>query len=54
MLDMVLPLSATPKGRFIGAGIRYLKFPNDARGYNIIDWKTGEKTSIKERAPYYF
>lgn len=35
-------------------GIRYLKFPNDAGGYNIIDWKTGEKTSTSERAPYYF
>jgi len=35
-------------------GVRYLKFPNDAGGYNIIDWKTGEKTSVDERARYYF
>jgi hypothetical protein len=35
-------------------GVRYFKFPNDSGGYNIIDWKTGEKTSINERAPYYF
>jgi hypothetical protein len=35
-------------------GIRYLKFPNDAGGYNVIDWKTGEKTSVDERAPYFF
>jgi hypothetical protein len=36
------------------SGIRYLKFPNDAGGYNIIDWKTGERTSVNERARYYF
>jgi hypothetical protein len=35
-------------------GIRYLKFPNGAGGYNIIDWKTGDKSSIDEQAPYYF
>jgi hypothetical protein len=35
-------------------GVRYFKFPNDAGGYNIIDWRTGEKTSVDERAPYYF
>jgi hypothetical protein len=35
-------------------GIRYLKFPNDAGGYNIIDWKTGEKSSVDERARYHF
>jgi hypothetical protein len=35
-------------------GIRYLKFPNDSGGYNIIDWKTGDKSSINERAPYHF
>jgi hypothetical protein len=35
-------------------GVRYLKFPNDAGGYNVIDWKTGEKTSEDERAPYSF
>jgi hypothetical protein len=35
-------------------GIRYLKFPNDSGGYNVIDWKTGEKSSVDERARYYF
>jgi hypothetical protein len=35
-------------------GIRYLKFPNDSGGYNIIDWKTGEKSSVDERARYHF
>lgn len=35
-------------------GIRYLKFPNDTGGYNVIDWKTGDKSSINESAPYYF
>jgi len=36
------------------AGVRYLKFPNDAGGYNIIDWKTGQTRSVAERAPFYF
>lgn len=35
-------------------GVRYLQFPNDAGTYNVIDWKTGQKSSISERAPYYF
>jgi len=35
-------------------GVRYFQFPNDAGTYNIIDWKTGEKRSISDRAPYYF
>lgn len=35
-------------------GVRYFKFPNDGGGYNIIDWKTGEKTSVSDKAPYYF
>ncbi|MBC8366710.1 hypothetical protein H8E52_04795 [bacterium] len=35
-------------------GVRYFKFPNDAGGYNIIDWKTGEKRSVDESAPYFF
>jgi hypothetical protein len=35
-------------------GIRYLKFPNDGGGYNVIDWKTGNKTSVDEPAHYYF
>ena len=35
-------------------GVRCFKFPNDAGGYNIIDWKTGEMKSVNERAPYFF
>ena len=35
-------------------GVRYFKFPNDVGGYNIIDWKTGSKRSVDERAKYYF
>ncbi|MCL4244878.1 MAG: hypothetical protein KJ002_07090 [Candidatus Dadabacteria bacterium] len=35
-------------------GVRYLQFPNDSGTYNVIDWKTGEKKSISDRAPYYF
>lgn len=35
-------------------GVRYFQFPNDAGTYNVIDWKTGEKNSISDRAPYYF
>ncbi len=35
-------------------GVRYFKFPNDVGGYNIIDWKTGEKRSVSESAPYFF
>ncbi len=35
-------------------GVRYLQFPNDAGTYNVIDWKTGEKSSTSERAKYYF
>ncbi|MCI5225563.1 MAG: hypothetical protein D3918_02625 [Candidatus Electrothrix sp. AX2] len=35
-------------------GVRYFQFPNDACTYNVIDWKTGEKKSISERAPYCF
>ena len=35
-------------------GVRYFQFPNDMGTYNVIDWKTGEKKSISDRAPYYF
>jgi hypothetical protein len=41
------------KDTLYARGVRYFKFPNDAGGYNVIDWKTGEKTSVNERAPYY-
>ena len=34
--------------------VRYLQFPNDGGTYNVIDWKTGDKWSVPERAPYYF
>jgi tetratricopeptide (TPR) repeat protein len=45
---------ANVKEALYSDGVRYFKFPNDAGGYNIIDWQTGEKTSVSERAPYYF
>lgn len=35
-------------------GVRYFQYPNNAGTYNVIDWKTGDRTSISERAPYYF
>ena len=35
-------------------GVRYFKFPNDGGTYNVIDWKTGDKWSTPEHAPYYF
>jgi hypothetical protein len=50
----VLAEIGTSKERLYGDGIRYLKFPNDVGTYNVIDWKTGEKTSISDRARYYF
>jgi hypothetical protein len=50
----VMAAVGTAKETIYSKGIRYLKFPNDAGGYNIIDWKTGDKSSIDERAPYYF
>jgi hypothetical protein len=55
-LNMIVVMAAVGKAKesIYSKGIRYLKFPNDAGGYNIIDWKTGEKSSIDERAPYYF
>jgi hypothetical protein len=55
-LNMLVVMAAIGKAKesIYSKGIRYLKFPNDGGGYNIIDWKTGEKSSIDERAPYYF
>ncbi|MBR1151201.1 hypothetical protein [Bradyrhizobium sp. JYMT SZCCT0428] len=55
-LNVIVVMAAVgnAKESIYSKGIRYLKFPNDAGGYNIIDWKTGEKSSIEERAPYYF
>ena len=45
---------ANVKSQLYEAGVRYFKFPNDAGDYNIVDWKTGEKTSVSERALYHF
>ena len=55
-LHVIAVMAAVGKSRetIYAKGVRYLKFPNDAGGYNIIDWKTGEKSSVGERAPYYF
>lgn len=50
----VLAEISTVKAKLYEDGVRYLKFPNDSGGYNIIDWKTGEKTSVSEKAPFYF
>ncbi|WP_194469048.1 hypothetical protein [Bradyrhizobium sp. CCBAU 51753] len=50
----VLAAIGESKEKIYEAGIRYLKFPNDAGGYNVIDWKTGDKSSTSENAPYYF
>lgn len=35
-------------------GVRYFQFPNNICRYNVIDWKTGEKESISDKAPYCF
>jgi hypothetical protein len=51
---VVFAAVATAKSALYEDGVRYFKFPNDAGGYNIIDWKSGGKTSVRERAPYYF
>jgi hypothetical protein len=55
-LHMIAVMAAVGKAKqsIYDKGIRYLKFPNNAGGYNIIDWKTGDKSSIDEHAPYYF
>jgi hypothetical protein len=55
-LNAITVLAAVGKSKetMYEKGIRYFKFPNDVGGYNIFDWRTGEKSSIAERAPYYF
>jgi hypothetical protein len=55
-LNMITVMAAIGKSKetLYSKGVRYLKFPNDGGGYNTIDWKTGEKSSINERAPYFF
>jgi hypothetical protein len=47
---MFLEIAST-KSLLYDDGVRHFKFPNNAGGYNIIDWRTGAKTA---RAPYYF
>lgn len=42
------------KAKLYEDGVRYFQFPNNAGMYNVIDWKTGEKKSISDRAQYYF
>ncbi len=42
------------KDRLYEEGVRYFQFPNNLCRYNVIDWKTGEKESISDRAPYCF
>lgn len=39
------------RDRLINDGVRYFKYQNDQCGYNLIDWKTGKKTSVNERPP---
>lgn len=36
-----LHIGEAKEGRYAIGG-RYLKFPNDAGGYNVIDWQTGK------------
>jgi hypothetical protein len=50
---LVFAAVGNAKNALYVGGVRYFKFPNDAGGYNVIDWKTGEKTSVSESAPYY-
>jgi hypothetical protein len=47
----VLAKVGSVKEMLYNDGVRYFKFPNNAGTYNIIDWKTGEKSSTKDRAP---
>lgn len=42
------------KDRLYGDGVRYFQFPNSSGMYNVVDWKTGEKKTVGDRAPYYF
>jgi hypothetical protein len=50
----ILAAIGKSKETLYSKGIRYLKYPNDAGTYNIIDWKTGQKSSDDEHARYYF
>jgi hypothetical protein len=51
---LVFAAIGNSKTELYRSGVRYLKFPNNVGDYNIIDWETGTKTSVAERAPYYF
>ena len=51
---MVLGEVGRMKEKLYEDGVRYFQFPNDGGTYNVIDWKTGEKESISDRAPYSF
>lgn len=42
------------KEKLYADGVRYFQYPNDAGTYNVIDWETGEKESISDRALYSF
>ncbi len=42
------------KNRLYEEGVRYFQFPNDSGTYNLVDWKTGEKSSISDQTPYFF
>ncbi len=53
-MAMVMAAIGKSKETIYANSIRYLKFSNDVGGYNIIDWRTGENSSVGERAPYYF
>jgi len=50
----VLGEVGSAKEQLYNDGVRYFQFPNDAGTYNVIDWKTGEKKSISDKATYYF
>lgn len=55
-LNAITVLAAVGKAKAVmyEKGIRYFKFPNNAGSYNVIDWKTGEKSLDNDRARYYF
>jgi len=55
-LNVITVMAAIGKSKetLYSKGIRYLKYPNDGGTYNVIDWKTGERTSVNEPAHYYF
>jgi hypothetical protein len=50
---MILGQIGKIKEKLYQNNVRYFQYPNDSGTYNVIDWKTGEKTSIHERTPFY-